>query len=264
MKFVETHCHLDDDAFESDLPSVLDTARAAGIGHFVNIGYEPDSWKRSLLLAESHPEISYVLGMHPNSAELWTEQTKIELSELLKTVRPVGIGETGLDYFRERADHDAQRRAFRDQLMLAREFRLPVVIHMRGEVETEIISLLSDFPDVRAILHSFDGSASLRDFLLERGDLIGVGGLMTRSGSGELREVLRTVPLDSIVLETDSPYLVPRGSKSRRNTPAAIPIVALALAELIECSIDDVARQTTANASRTFGIALAETAGGVR
>lgn len=264
MDLIDTHCHLDDDVFENDLPAVLDHARESGVRRFINIGYEPASWTRTLALAMRYSDVSYALGMHPNSAELWMSETKAALTQLLEREHPVAIGETGLDYFRERADHDAQRQAFRDQLELARRFRLPVVIHMRGDVECEIVATLGDFPDVRAILHSFDGSAGLRDFLLERGDAIGVGGLMTRASSVELRAVLQSVPLESVVLETDSPYLVPKGVKSRRNTPASVPIVATALATLLDRSVDDVWRITTENAERVFGYATAGAAGGVR
>ncbi len=188
--------------------------KSAGVSHFVNIGYEPESWKRTLAIASTHPAISYALGMHPNSAESWSDGNRRKLlSSCWNRSSPVAIGETGLDFFREHADHEAQRRAFRDQLELARHFDLPVVIHMRGEVEAEIIATLEEFPDVRAVFHSFDGSAALRDFLLDRGDSIGVGGLMTRAGSIDLRDVLKNVPFESIVLETDSPYLVPKGRK---------------------------------------------------
>ncbi len=253
MEFVETHCHLDD-AFGQDLPAVLDAARAAGVRHFVNIGYEPRSWERSLELARIFPDIWYALGMHPNSAELWNRETAANLASLLEHARPVAIGETGLDFYRERADHDAQRQAFRDQLLLARRFDLPVIIHMRGPVEDEIVAILTEVPDVRVILHSFDGSTRLRDFLLARGDAIGIGGLMTRGSSADLREVLRTVPLESIVLETDSPYLVPRGAKERRNTPASIPVIAAALADLLDVPVEQIAHQTTLNAQRLLGL----------
>lgn len=254
MEFVDTHCHLDDGAFGQDLPAVLDAARAAGVRHFVNIGYEPRSWERSLELAHTFPDVSYVLGMHPNSAELWNPETAAQLERLLEQARPVAIGETGLDFYRERADHGVQRQAFRDQLMLGRCFDLPVIIHMRGSVEDEIIANLADFPDVRVILHSFDGSATLRDFLLARGDVVGVGGLMTRAASTDLREVLRSVPLESIVLETDSPYLVPKGVKERRNTPVSIPLIAATLADLLGRSVQEISRQTTANAHRLLGL----------
>ena len=261
MEFIETHCHLDDDAFDHDLPAVLDAARTVGVRQFVNIGYEPRSWERSVALARSFPDIVSALGMHPNSAELWSAETAQQLTTLLEQERPVAIGEIGLDYFREHADHNLQRQAFREQLQLAEQFDLPVVIHMRGEVENEIMTTLSDFPVVRALLHSFDGSARLRDFLLERGDTVGIGGLMTRAGSGELREVLRSVPLDAIVLETDSPYLTPKGMKTRRNTPASIPLIAGRLAELLGYSVEEIAHRTTENARRLLQLPPAHAVG---
>lgn len=264
MELIDTHCHLDDDAFDNDLSAVIDSARSVGVDRFINIGYDPGSWGRTLALAAQYPGISYVLGIHPNSAEQWSSDTKGALVRLLERESPVAIGETGLDFFREHADHDAQRQAFREQLELARTFGLPVVIHMRGAVEAEIMETLRDFPDVRAILHSFDGSAELRAFLLDRGDAFGVGGLMTRASSGELREVLKGVPVESIVLETDSPYLIPKGAKDRRNTPASVSIVAEALAKLLERDVHDVARITTENAHRVFGLATLNSVGDQR
>jgi TatD DNase family protein len=252
MEFVETHCHLDDDAFAKDLPQVIEAARAAGVRRFINIGYEPESWSRSLELAARFPDVTYALGMHPNSADLWSSETASELERLLNTTDAVAIGETGLDFYREWVDRTSQRVAFRNQLELAQQFALPVVIHMRGDVESEITSALRDFPDVRFIFHSFDGSAELREFAIRRESLLGVGGLMTRVGSATLRETLRTVPLDSIVLETDSPYLVPKGVKDRRNAPANVPIVAAALADLRGVTIDQVAERTSANALEVF------------
>jgi TatD DNase family protein len=254
MEFIETHCHLDDDAFADDLPQVIAAARAAGVRRFVNIGYEPKSWVRSLELSEQFPDVSYALGMHPNSADQWTNETALELDGLLGSTAAVAIGETGLDYYREWVDHSSQRAAFRDQLDLARKFGLPVIIHMRGEVEDEIVSTLGQFPDVRAVFHSFDGSPILRDFAKARGDAFGFGGLMTRAGSAELRETLREVPLDSVLLETDAPYLTPKGVKDRRNTPSNLAVIASAVAGLFDITVEEVAARTAANADRIFAV----------
>jgi TatD DNase family protein len=261
MYFVDTHSHLDDDAFAADLPAVLENARAAGVHHYVNIGYEPESWARSIELAQRFPDVSYALGVHPNSADLWSIETAEALTKLLEHTRPVAIGETGLDNYWDRVDRSSQQLALRDQLALAQRFQLPVVIHMRGDVEDEIISALSRFQDVQIVFHSFDGSPRLRDFALSRGDILGVGGLMTRAGSSELRNTLRDVPLDSIVLETDSPYLTPKGVKDRRNTPASIPQIAAALAELLEIPVEEIAERTTSNALRVFRFEAALVAG---
>ncbi len=264
MEFVDTHCHLDDDAFAPDLPNVLDSARSAGLRRFINIGYEPESWKRTLDFASESRDISYALGMHPNSADRWTHETSLELERLLGATEAVAIGETGLDYYWDRVDRSSQRAAFRDQLELARQFSLPVVIHMRGDVEDEIISSLSGFTNVRAIFHSFDGSARLRDFALERGDYFGLGGLMTRAGSAELRSTLRAVPLESIVLETDAPYLTPRGVKERRNSPANVPVIAEAVASLFDVSVEQIADLTTSNALAAFAPRAVPAAGAAR
>ncbi len=264
MEFVETHGHLDDDAFASDLPQVIAAARSAGVRRFINIGYEQESWVRSVALADRYPAVSYALGMHPNSADRWTNDTATELERLLATNEAVAIGETGLDYYRDWVDRSSQRAAFRDQLELGSQFSLPVVIHMRGDVETEMMQTLSEFPGVRVVFHSFDGSPVLRDFALDRGDFFGVGGLMTRAGSSELRETLRSVPLTSMVLETDSPYLTPKGVKERRNTSANLPIIAAALADLLGFEIERVAEQTTANARSVFRLHSDAAVGGLR
>ncbi len=264
MEFIETHGHLDDDAFASDLPEVLDAARAVGVRRFINIGYEPESWVRSSALADRYPDVSYALGMHPNSADRWNNDIASALERLLASGEAVAIGETGLDYYRESVDRSSQRAAFRDQLELARKFALPVVIHMRGDVETEMILTLSEFSDVRVVFHSFDGSPRLRDFALDRGDFFGVGGLMTRAGSSALRETIRAVPLTSIVLETDSPYLTPKGVKDRRNTSANLPIIASALADLLGIEVAQIAEQTTANARDLFRLHAGVVVGGAR
>jgi TatD DNase family protein len=213
-------------------------------------------------LAARYPDISYAFGLHPNSAELWSTEIAEQLETLLQQEHAVAIGETGLDFFREHADQDAQREAFRSQLALGRRFGLPVVVHMRGDVEREIFAALGDYPDVRTIVHSFDGSCRLRDFLLDRGDSIGVGGLMTRAGSVELRAVLRQAPIEAVLLETDSPYLIPKGLKARRNSPASLVQIASVLADLLELSLDVVARQTSENASRVLGLSVTACHGG--
>lgn len=250
MEFVDTHCHLDDDAFREDIDAVIADAEEAGVRHFIDIGFEPGSWVRAIQLAERFPQISFTLGMHPNSANDWSIEVADRLKELLESQRPVAIGEIGLDRYRDLADIQRQRIAFRDQLELARQFRLPVVIHMRGDVEPEVMATLRTFPNVQAVFHSFDGSPRLRDFVIERGDLIGVGGLMTKQHAVALRETLRSVPLDSLILETDAPYLAPRGWKGRRNTPSAIPRIARELSKLLQVDLETLASVTTVNARR--------------
>lgn len=250
MEFIDTHCHLDDDAFREDRQAVIAEAEAVGVRHFIDIGFEPSRWSRAIQLAEHFPQISFTLGLHPNSANVWSIDVADQLAELVGLRRPVAIGEIGLDLYRDRSAIEQQRPAFRDQLELARQFSLPVVIHMRGDVEAEVMDTLRTFPDVPAVFHSFDGSPRLRDFAIDRGDLIGVGGLMTKQHASALRETLRSVPIEMFLLETDAPYLAPRGWKNRRNTPSAIPRIAQELSVLLQVSLETVASVTTANAKR--------------
>jgi TatD DNase family protein len=254
MRFVDTHAHLDDPAFDEDRDEVLGRAQSSGVEHFINIGHEPSSWERSIQIAASRQDISISLGLHPQNADDWSNKLADQLNSLVVRHRPVAIGETGLDFYRDRADRDSQRLAFRDQLALARSAGLPVIIHMRGEVEPELMETLSSFTDLKIVLHSFDGSAQLRDWALDYGAYFGFGGLATRPASTELRSLLQTVPLDRFILETDSPYLSPVGWARRRNSPESVPEIATVLADLKLVGLDEVANRTTSTAQSVFSL----------
>jgi TatD DNase family protein len=254
--FVDSHAHLDDGQFERDLAEVIGTAAEVGVQRIVNIGYRPARWRSSIELSRRFPGVSYALGLHPNHADEFDSTIVPALRELIRNERPVAIGEIGLDYFRDHVDAATQQRALAAQLELAAETGLPVVFHLRGEVESDLLRSLQDVPPEQTmIFHSFDASEELAAWALSRDAIFGVGGLLTRKSSERLRAVIAAVPLERIVLETDSPYLVPAGFKDRRNTPASIPAIAAALAELKTIEIADVAAITTANAERAFRLA---------
>lgn len=252
--FIDTHAHLDDGQFERDLDAVLTSARAVGVRHVINIGYRPERWETTIALAARSAMVSFTLGVHPHHADEWSDETGRRLQAVATEHTPVAIGEIGLDYFRDFSDREAQRRALAAQLELASRLGLPVVFHLRGDVESDLLAILRDAPPVPAVFHSFDGSADLADFALERGDFFGVGGLATRPSSTRLREIVARLPLDRIVLETDSPYLAPASVRDRRNSPVNIPVIARSLAELKSAPIEQVAAATTANAVRFFGL----------
>ncbi len=258
--YVDTHAHLDDGQFERDLDEVLAAASAAGVRHVINIGYRPARWATTIALARRRTDVSFTLGMHPHHADEWSPGVAQQLEATAAEERPVAIGEIGLDYFRDRSQRSAQRRAFAEQLLIAFRLGLPVVLHLRGDVEQDLRAVLSCGPPVRAVFHSFDGSSELAAFVLDRGDIVGVGGLLTRPSQQHLRDIIRNVPLDRIVLETDSPYLTPAGVPGRRNSPANIPHIALALATLKAIPVSDVAAQTTSTAVSVFGLPQSLTA----
>jgi TatD DNase family protein len=255
--FVDTHAHLDDGRFESDLDSVIDAAARAGVRHVVNIGYRPPRWRTSIALARRRPDVSFTLGLHPHHADEFGPGLLADLAAQIEAHRPVALGEIGLDYFRDFSDRDAQRRSFAAQLGLAAQTRLPVVIHMRGEVEDDLRAELDRAPaDLDCVLHSFDGSEAFAAYGLERGFFFGAGGLVTRQANARLREIVQTLPLDRLLLETDAPYLTPAGVKDRRNSPVNIPVIAAALASIKRVSVAEVASATTANARQLFGLPI--------
>lgn len=252
-ELVDTHAHLDDPAFDGDRDDVLAAAEAVGVHRIFNVGYNPDRWKTTLALANDHPTVSPVLGLHPQQADAFTDALLEELASALLDGGARAVGEIGLDFSRNRPAPSLQRRAFVAQLDLAGRLGLPIVIHQRA-AEDEVIDVLRDAPDLPAVvLHSFDGTARLARFALDRGYHVGVGGLSTRHSAAPLREVLRSLPTERLVLETDAPYLLPPGLKSRRNEPANVALIAERVAPLWHLTAQELALATTANVLRVFG-----------
>lgn len=258
-RYIDTHAHLDDAQFEGDVEAVVERAIANGVTRIVNIGYRPERWRTTLALVDRFPVVDVTLGLHPHHADEWSAAVESEMIDLIRSRRPVALGEIGLDFFRNFNPPGVQETVFVRQLELAHDIGLPVVIHQRN-AEKDLIRVLNGTPrDLVCILHSFDGTAELADFAVERGYFIGVGGLMTRQASSPLRAVLSTIPLNRMLLETDSPYLVPAGIKNRRNEPSNLPVIAQRLSDLLELPIETVAAATFDNAVRVFGTAVAQT-----
>lgn len=197
--------------------------------------------------------MAHMVGLHPQHAGEWSPAVRDRLNTLLLDSGAVALGEIGLDYARNVEDRSTQRGVFQAQLELAAAVGLGVVIHQRA-AEADVGDMLEAFdPHHPVLLHSFDAGDRLVSLALDRGYLIGVGGLATRRPAEGLREVLREFPVDQIVVETDSPYLIPAGQRGSRNTPAQIPVIARFLAELKGTDLAALASITTANSRRFFG-----------
>ena len=251
--FIDTHAHLDDPQFDKDRDEVIDDAVAAGVIKIVNIGYRPPVWESTLALADRRPEIRYTLGLHPGHADEGDDELFDALERFLIERRPVAIGEIGIDLYWQQANLTKQIDVFERQIELAMKHDLPIVIHQR-EAADAVSGVLTSAPhELRVLFHSFDGSPELARLAEERNWALGVGGMMTRRQAEDLRNHLSTVDVSRIVLETDSPFLVPSGVKSRRNSPSAIPLIAERLAGLIDRDRDEIAAITTANACSFFG-----------
>lgn len=250
---IDTHCHLDDDAFAKDLDNVLESSRNAGVRAWLLIGYAPDRWGQVAAMSASISGMSHSFGVHPSHARKWSAEVEQRLWDGLESTGAVAVGEFGLDFFRDNASLEIQRNAMIGQLRVAREIDLPAIFHMR-DAEDEMLQILEAETTLpRMVFHSFDGSSRLVDFILAHDAVVGVGGLATRQKSEALRQQLRRIPLGSIILETDSPYLVPARQADRRNVPSHVRTVAEFLADFYDMPFEDIARITTHNAEAMFG-----------
>jgi TatD DNase family protein len=260
---VDSHAHLDSDDFQGEVAAIVARAEEFGLAGIVTIGIEPPDWDGCLALAEQHDIVHAALGIHPNSANLTNDQTLARLESLCRngegSRRVVGIGETGLDYYRDYVPHDVQRRSFGAHLALARELDLPVIIHNRDAHEDILDVLQTDGKGTRGVMHSFSGDADYARRCIELGYMISLAGPVTFRKAEDKHLVARDVPLDSLLIETDCPYLTPEPFRGRRNEPAYVAYTARAIAVLRGVPFEEVAAATTANAARLFGILPVET-----
>ena len=252
LTFVDSHAHLDDDQFASDVDAVIKRAGDARVTRIVNIGYEADRGLPPVRLAEKYQSISFTLGLHPSESDKFSLELIDQLGDLAARSGAVAIGEIGIDLFRDGPNLDLQRSSFAAQLAVAQDLDLPVVIHQRAASD-EVAAVLARTPSsLPCILHSFEGNRELLRLGVDRGYRFGIGGLMTRKRSEQLRELIKLIPLELMLLETDSPYLIPAGVKGNRNEPANIPTVAESLAALLDIPLSDVADTTSRNAIEIF------------
>lgn len=254
---IDSHAHVDDEQFADDCAVVLVRAADAGVRAIVNVGYNAATWSTTLALAAAHRGIFACLGLHPNDAGGWDSAVIPALRDLLAHPKAVAVGETGLDYYRDHAAPDKQRAAFAAQLTLAREVGKPVVIHHR-EAREDLLTILraevAAYGPVRGVLHAFNGGLEFAVELLALGLHLGIGGPITFKNAADLHAAVRAVPLDRILIETDSPYLAPAPHRGRRNEPAYVARVAARIAELREVAVEDIAEATTRNAVAFFGL----------
>jgi TatD DNase family protein len=260
LVLADTHCHLVLPELAADLPEVLQRARDAGVGMLVVPGVDVESSRRAVELAETWPGVFAAVGVHPHYAGGWSSQAQAELKALARSPRVVAVGEIGLDYYRNLASHDAQRTAFRAQLDLAGESHRPVILHSREalpDVFAELDGWLARIAGLNGrspgVLHAFAGEAQDAQRAVELGFLLGVAGPITYPKSDPLRRVIAGVPLPSLVVETDAPYLSPVPHRGKRNEPAHVALVARRLAEVLGLDPALLSAATSDNAARLFG-----------
>ena len=246
---IDSHCHLDYLARDGDLDEIVGRARRAGVSAMVTICTKLSEFDVVHGIAQRFPEVSCSVGVHPHEAAEEGQESPARLTELAALSEVVGIGETGLDYFYDHSPREAQQRSFRSHIAAARETGLPLIVHTR-DADADTIAILREEAQEGAmtgVIHCFTAGPALAEAALELGFYIGVSGIMTFKKAEELRETLRQVPLERLLVETDAPYLAPVPQRGKQNEPAFVVHTAAALADLKAVTADELADITTNN-----------------
>ncbi len=257
--FIDSHAHIDGHEFDADREEVIQRAQAAGVELILNVGTgDPHSgaFERAVELGKTHESVFTAIGTHPHDARLYDDAAEEKIKNLINNQHVIAWGEIGLDFHYDNSPRDVQVDVFKRQLRAARECDLPVVIHTR-EAEAETIEILRseyDGAQRRGVFHCFSGSRELAQSAIEIGFMLSFSGIVTFKKADELRAVAKEVPLDRLLIETDCPYLTPIPYRGKRNEPAYVIEVARSLATLHDVNIEEMARITTENFNRFFGL----------
>ncbi len=253
---VDSHAHLDSKPFATEIDAILGRARDCGVNHILTVGCDLESSRASVDLALRYPNVYASVGIHPHDASMVNDETISELARMIDTVdKIVAVGETGLDFFRDRSPRDQQRVSFRRHIQLARETGKPLIIHDR-DAHDEVVQIMQEenAADVGGVLHCFSGDLAMARKCVEMGFYISFAGPLTYPKNDELRSIAQALPVDVMLVETDCPYLSPQKWRGKRCEPAYVRATAEKLAEIKGLSLEDVARITSLNAWRLFGI----------
>ena len=258
-KLVDSHAHLEMADFRKDLEEVIRRARDAGVETIFTVGTERKDWPRALEIAESHDSIYAILGVHPHNAKEIDDQTYPDLLRLCRHKKVRAFGEIGLDFFRNLSPRETQIKRFREQIGLAKDLGLPIVVHDR-DAHRETLDILKSekAEECGGVIHCFSGDYEMAKKCLEMGFSISVPGTITFKNAEVFKEIIRKLPLESLLVETDAPYLTPLPFRGKRNEPSYVRYTAEKVAEVKMVSLEKVAEVTTQNALRVFRVNPAE------
>ena len=250
----DTHAHYDDEAFDADREELLASMPENGVGLIVDPGCDLDSSRRAVELAEKYPHIYAAVGWHPENCAPYTSESLDTLRQWAKSPKVVAIGEIGLDYYwPENPPRDFQQQVFRAQLELALELDLPVIVHDR-EAHGDSLAIVKEYPALRGVFHCYSGSVEMARELLALGWYLGFDGPVTYKNARKTVEVAEMVPLDRILIETDSPYMSPVPLRGKRNDSRNVFYIAEKLAQIKGMTTEEMARLTMENGKSLFGI----------
>lgn len=250
---VDTHCHLDYPEYDTDRDEVITRAKAAGVEYIVNVGSSIEGSRRSVELAKKYPGVYAVVGIHPHEADSASEEIKKEIKLLSAKDKVVAIGEAGLDYYRNFSKPENQKPLFIFHIGLAKEKKLPLVMHSR-QADVDTIGIIKENIPFKGVIHCFSGGDKFLKSCLDLGLYVSFTCNVTYKKAGALRDVVKLVPLDRLMLETDCPYLSPEGFRGKRNEPSYVKLLAEQIALIKGLTFEEVSRVTTTNAESLFGI----------
>lgn len=249
----DTHAHYDDQKFDEDRMELLDDMLKMGVETIVNVCASLRSLERVPKLVEKYPFMYQAIGIHPDEVGDLNEEIFVQMKELLMHEKSVAVGEIGLDYYWDQESHDLQKKWFIRQLDLARELDLPVIIHSREAAADTMEIMKNHAQGLRGVIHCYSYSKEMAKEYVKMGYMIGVGGVVTFKNGKKLKETVEAIPLESIVLETDCPYLAPEPFRGKRNQSSYIEYVAKEIARIKDVSYETVIDQTRKNARRLYG-----------
>ena len=251
---IDTHAHYDDGQFDADREELLGSMEAGGIGLIVNAGSTVASWDKIVELTEKYPFVYGAVGVHPDEVGELDEEKFLRMADLLDRDKIVAVGEIGLDYYWDKEKHDLQKEWFVRQLGLAREKEMPVIIHSREAAADTFEIMKQHAAGMKAVIHCYSYSPEMAREYVKMGYYIGVGGVVTFKNAKKLKQVVQEIPLESIVLETDCPYLAPVPYRGKRNCSLYLPYVAEQIAELKGTTVEEVIQQTEKNSRELYGL----------
>jgi TatD DNase family protein len=252
-KLIDTHCHLDFPEYDLDRDEVVRQAKENGVSHIINIGSSLQGSRRACELSEQYDCVYATVGIHPHEADTFNSSMLAELEALAKKKKTVAIGEIGLDYFKNYSKHENQPPLFIALIKLAQTLNLPLVIHSR-QAHRETLKILKEAMPVKAVVHCFSGPVEFLNDCLDLDFFISFTCNITYKKAGDLRQLVKTTPLEKLFLETDAPFLPPEGCRGRRNEPWFVRLLAEEIARIKGISPEEVARSTTANAKKFFNL----------
>lgn len=251
--YFDTHAHYTDEAFDADRDEIVSAVFDSGVELIMNASCDHESCLKALALAEKYPFVYASVGWHPHDAKTFDEQSARQLMQWSTHPKVRAIGEIGLDYYYDLSEREIQRAVFDRQMALAREMKLPVIIHDR-EAHADCMEIIRRYPSVTGVFHCYSGSAEMAKVLLDMGWYLGFTGAITFKNARKALETLEICPLDRILIETDCPYLAPVPHRGDRNDSRYLPFMAQKVAEIKHISTEEAAVLTSQNGRRFFGI----------